>query len=363
MKTRKLKTMKTIKNLVLLTLLGLFITSVSYGQEKEITKSFDCKSSTVFSVTNKYGKIDIMDWSNQEIDVKVKIILKDLPAEKAAAAMEHVEIKFTTVADSIAVKTIYHDEFFKIVGKAKHGNNSKFEVNYEIHMPDNIRAHVSNKYGDVFINRLTSASVINVKYGNLKVNELLAKDKVNMSQVNLGYSKGSIENCQWLKLNSKYSKISIGKNKALIIVSKYSKVELGDGSTLICDSQYDKYELSNLENLVAQAQYSAFEVDQIDNKLNLETSYTEVDVDEITSNFEQITVKNRYGSMHLGIDASASYKLKGYAKYTDIKYPDDSKVNVEKKNQELKLNGIVGNDKSTKSTVDIETHYGSVKLR
>ena len=229
-------------------------------------------------------------------------------------------------------------------------------------LPDYVKVDVTNKYGDLFVSKLSSPSSIEVKYGTLKINQIIAENKDNMALVELAYSKGTIENCEWLKVFTKYSQLSIQKSKALIIISKYSKLNIEQGSTLICESKYDDYHAGTFANFVAEAQYSNFKFDKISKKIDLETKYTDVKVYAVPAGFESIDIENSYGSIKIAIDPSASYELKGYAKYTKINYPDNSRVNRFQESNELTVEGTVGNQKGKIGTVTIETKYGGVNL-
>ena len=78
--------------------------------------------------------------------------------------------------------------------------------------------------------------------------------------------------------------------------------------------------------------------------------------------FEQINIENEYGSFRIGIESSASYRIYGEAKYANISYPDRGRVSRIKETSRTSVKGIVGDDKNTKSEVEINTKYGSVKL-
>ena len=97
--------------------------------------------------------------------------------------------------------------------------------------------------------------------------------------------------------------------------------------------------------------------------LKLTTKYTNTDVEEIPAAFKKIEIVNSYGTINLGIDASASYKLNAEAQYANIKVQSSENLSKNKENTRVKYWGIVGTDNSTKSTVDIETKYGSVNLK
>jgi hypothetical protein len=329
---------------------------------KKYDKTYKVDDNTSFSIENKYGNIDIRDWDKSSLEINAEIILKDLSTERAEKLAEMIHIEFSQEGDNISVKTDYDDDFFRQLNRSNNVKNNKFEVNYIVMLPAGLKINATNKYGNIFINNLTSASTISLKYGTLKINQIMAEDKDNMANLELGYSKGSIEACKWLKIDMKYSKLDIQKSKALLVVSKYSKLYMDAGTSLIADSKYDTYEVGEIQNLIADARYSTFKLGKVSHKINLDTEYTEVKIAEVPAGFTYIKVENRYGSIHLGIDPQASYQLAGFAKYAKISYPDDSRVNRIQENNKLQVDGLVGRDSNDAGKVSIETEYGGVSL-
>jgi hypothetical protein len=342
----------------------LMLSQTALAQEeftREYTKKYACSKLTNFTLFNKYGDIEIRDWQKDEIDIAAKIVLRDISKEKADQALKLVNINFSQEGNLISVETDYSDAFFKLMDRNL-GKENRFEVNYIISMPSYIKSELDNKYGNLFINKLISSSSIRVKYGNLKINQLEGAGKDQMVDIDLGYSDGTIENCQWLKIMCKYSKLYIQESKALIIMSKYSKLSIDKGSSIVSESKYDSYKVGTLSNFVNESEYSNFKFSEINNKIRLNTRYTDLRVDRVPAGFELIEIDNKYGSINIGIEEGVSYRLKGYAQYAKIYYPSDARINRNQENTELRVDGIVGEESSNMPIVTIQTRYGGVKL-
>jgi hypothetical protein len=360
MKTKQ----KTIGSLLSIGILLIFSNAGAYSQEefvKKFEKTFTVSKNSIFTIENKYGDIDIRDWSDDRIKIEAQILIRDVSKEKADKMFGKVTIEISQEGEQIVAKTNYSDEFFDLVGK-NFQNDKKFEVKYLIMLPSYLKVAANNKYGDMFINKLTSASTLRVDYGNLKINEIVATDKENMAEVELAYSKGTIENARWLRIISKYSKLTIESSKALVAVSKYSKLFVEEGSSLVCDSKYDTYEIGTISNFVTQTQYSNIKINAVNKKVVLDTKYTDVRIGYLSSDFEEVDISNSYGSIKINIDPAASYQLTGNARYANITYPDNSDVNRFQENTEMRVDGRVGNAGNPKAEVKIETSYGGVSL-
>ncbi len=329
---------------------------------KEVHETYEVKSGTSLSIDNKYGNIDVQNWDKKNIDVKVQVKLFDVDESKASELLKMIDIKYYTEGDKIIFKTEYDESFSKSLMRINNGDK-KFEVNYIVNMPHTVPVDILNRYGNVFIDRISSASKFTVKYGKLKANNISSLSKEPITEVYLAYSEGNIEECGWLKINIKYSKLKIDESKALIVLSKYSKIYINRGSSVVSESKYDTYEIGTIANLVGEAGYSNFKIKSTGKKLKLDTKYTDVIVGYMPASFEIVKIINLYGGYKIGIEDGASYLLKGIGKYGSIIYPENSRVNRFQESTEIKVEGKVGEDSEPKSKVYIDTKYGTVNLK
>jgi hypothetical protein len=359
--------MKT-KSQLSLTILALSIllpSFSSYSQNefvKEFKKDFAAGKNTQLEISNKYGDVDIKDWNNESVAIEVKIIVRCDDKEKADRIFDYILIHFEQEGDILRATTEFKENLSDFL-RDFNDDEKSLEVNYSVYMPKTMPLNVSNKYGSVFINELTSTSTIDVKYGKLTANKILHDSQQPLTKVVLGYSNATIQECKWVKLDIKYSKIQIPQSKAIIVQSKYSKIYIDNGSSLICESKYDTYELGKLNNLVASAGYTHFNIAELDNKLQIESKYSDVEINHVPADFEQIKIDNSYGSYKIGIAADASYHIDGNARYCKINFPEEvGRVSRFNENNEMKVNGLIGKNEDTKSSVVVNSSYGNIRL-
>jgi hypothetical protein len=361
--------MKTNQNLnrVGMLLSALFITLNIAAQggdtfNKEIRKEFSVNPQTRIEVSNKYGNVDITNREDALISIRVEVLVKGKDQRRAEEVLKMINITVTQEGDLIKAVTEIDDDFGKLFNGYNTGSDG-LEINYTISMPRTVPINLLNKYGNVFIDELTSTSVIDIKYGKLAANKLTHDSREPLTKVYLSYSNGTLQEAKWIELDIKYSKISIIESKALAIISKYSKVFVTNGSSVVSESKYDTYELGKLTNFVSTAAYGHFTIESLTGKLQLDTKYTDVTVNQITEGFESIKVNNSYGSYRLGIKQGTSYRLNGYSKYCSISYPaENARVNRFNENNEMKVNGVIGANANAKAEVSINSNYGNVRL-
>jgi hypothetical protein len=347
-------------------LLFVLIPSVTKGLQneyvKEFKKEFPVDKNTQLELSNKYGNVDIKDWNNPAIAIEVKIIVRTSNKEKADKVFSFISIDMEKEGNTVRANTEFNNDFSDFF--RGNGNDEKdLEINYSIYMPKNVPLKLSNKYGGVFINELTATSTIDVKYGKLTANKILHDAEQPLTQIILGYSNATIQECRWIKMDIKYSKIQIAQSKAIIMLSKYSKIYIDNGSSLVSESKYDTYQLGKFNNLVATAGYTHFNIKGLSTKLQIDSKYSDVNIDYVPAGFELIKVDNSYGSYKIGIAGDASYQINGFARYCKIYYPEENaRVSRFNENTEMKVNGRIGNDETVKSSVVINSSYGNVRL-
>ncbi len=359
--------MKTRNFLPAFLFLGLFtvitwqaIDAQTDEYQKEYNKEYDVNNNTQLEIQNKFGNVDIIDWNKNQISIKAVVKVWARNEDEADKLLDYINVEFSQEGDLVKAITDISNDMNRQFGFNM--NNRKLEINYTVNMPASIPLTLGVKYGNAFINKITGTSNIDIKYGKLKANSIIHTSDKPLTEITLGYSEGTIDECQWLKMDLKYSKIQITKSKALLVVSKYSKVYVDNGSSIVSESKYDTYRIGSLANFVTVSGYSNFAFDEISNKLEVETKYSDFKVQKMPSTFESISIDNQYGSYHIGIDPDASYHINGDAKYAHIRIPSKGRVNKFNENNEERLNGTVGDNSNPKANVKITTRYGSIDL-
>ncbi len=354
------------KTALLLVLVQILVISSAFAEGEEFSKNlhkeYDANENTLLIIQNKFGDVDINNWDKNQVSIDVTITVDHHNEAKAKELIDYIDVVFSQSGNTIEAITKIDDKFSKWNTFTFNDNQKEFSIDYKVNLPKNIKLDLTNKYGSVFINELAGHTKISVKYGNLKINKLTRSKVKPHNEIYLGYSNGTIEECEWLSLTIKYSELDIKKCKALIAKTKYSDLFVDNAKSIVCESKYDDYRLGKIVNFVTTSAYTDFEIEEISKKLEFDNRYGNLDVDYVPNGFEKISIENEYGSVNIGIDINASYNIKGYAKYADIDYAHEGRVSRIKESTSVRVEGLVGKESNTKSFVEIETKYGSVEL-
>ncbi len=359
----KTETHRMMKMAILLLALALSVNVYADEKTKVVEETYNVTRSTILEVNNKFGDVDVKNWDRDEAYIKVTITVEGHNADQALEILEDIDVGFSAAGDRIVATTEFSNKLDKGGFNWLKSGRFEYDVHYDIMVPEYISMEVNNKYGDVFINRLSGHFQCDVSYGKIQINALERGDQKPLNLINLAYGGGNIESLGWGKISMKYSNLEITEAKALITVTKYSKLFMDGASSLVSESKYDTYKVGSLSNFVAAAAYSNFKFKEVKEQFHIESKYSNGRVEYVPPAFEQINIESAYGKFNIGIDPSASYILEGEADYSKIYYVDGPwRIQRIEKGTSLEVDGIVGKDETTSSTVEIETRYGDVNL-
>ncbi len=355
--------MKTLKmNRLLLVLLLGFVYSACMAQSdftKKYDKTFTVKDNTVFTLYNKNGKVHIENHDANTVIVDVLVTVKNKDKSNAERIMDRIKINFNESGNDIKAET-------EITSSKKNGSFSKndkgnFSIDYNVKMPETLILNLYNKYGEIFINKLKSKSNITCKYGSYQINELMTGDKNKRSNVDIKYSNGSINKCDYINLDIKYSGIKIPESNVLNINSGYSKLRLGKTDIIDVVSKYDPtFTVEEVTKFTVEGKYSGYDIEVLKEYLSAEVKYSNIEVANVEKDFSEIFVDSKYGSIKLGIESGASYKFHGSSHYGSLSYP--GKKHKSEHGQNSSGSDFIGNNQSSKSKVTVKVNYGSIKV-
>jgi hypothetical protein len=321
--------------------------------ERKEMETFSVSDNSIVNLENKFGDIEVENWDKNSVQIEVLIKVEASSNSKAEEILKKIDISLTKTGENVFGKTNLEGTF----------NNVEFSINYKVKMPKNLVLNIENKFGNVFINELSNKFNIVVKYGALKINSLTGDDSKPYGVVNLQYSKSSrIDNCNYIKLELSYSKLSIGTANAIISSSKYSKLAIKEANLMVAESKYDNYKIGTINAFKTISAYADIEIEEVKQILKLSTKYTNTNIELIPNNFKKIEIVNSYGSINLGLNETAGYKLNAEAQYANINVPESKNLSKSKEPTRVKYWGIVGNNSNTDATIDIETKYGNIDL-
>ena len=219
--------MKSIYKITLLFLLFPLITSANIDEKKheknkKIKKEFSANKDAKVSINNKYGNINITTWDKNRVEIEVTITVKGDDLERVENMLDNIDVDFESSSNFVSAKTTLEKErkSWSFWSKSK---NLSYKINYNIKMPRTNDVDLNNDYGSIFLDDLSGRASINCDYGKISVGELSADN----NNINLDYcSSSSISYMKSGNINVDYSKITIEESENIKVNTDYSTLKL-----------------------------------------------------------------------------------------------------------------------------------------
>jgi hypothetical protein len=339
--------MKTLK-FSLLVMMVIFTLNVEGALTKRVYRSYPVNKIQKLQVSNKYGHIYIDDNRKDSVVVDVKIWVEG-NNERSQKLLDKINATINLEGNTIIAQTTV---------EMLSNNLKEFNIDYHISIPQDKDLAVEQKYGTVTMKNLTGKGTFNIGYGELTAARLLSPSL----KMDISYSKANVEETGDLNLDLKYSKFFLDKGADLKSQTRYSEFNAGEMKIVDTDSKYDQYKIDKLSILKMNSMYSTTRIDRLSTKLDMDNGYGNLRIENIPAGFESIHLTNKYAGVKLGIASNASYKLDGKVRYCDLKHPQSNQLSASRGMTSYSVNGIVGSNADPKSTITIESSYGSVNL-
>ena len=347
--------MKT-KTFVLTTI--LFLLSVSTWAIEEvkrtISKEFSVSANDEIIVINKYGNLTISEWGKNKVSFTVEITGRGEKAQVAQELADRVSVNFNKNGKKISAETIFQEKNFNC-------NNCGTSVNYTINVPTDVYLNLTNKYGNIALNRTDRSFLCNLKYGNLTANQLSGESNT----IAVKYGNVSLEETRELDLEIKYGNLTLGKVETLKFTSGYSNNKIGSANKIDLVSKYDSFKIRSLGKLNMNSDYSKFDIGELkESFIAPAIRYGKVKIEKIAAGFNEINIGASYTPIHLGITSRHNFQAKLYNRYGDIKTNGLTFHHVnfddEKDRYAKNITATVGISSSPEAKITISNRYADI---
>jgi hypothetical protein len=340
-------------SIILLFLLAAYAAIGSADTEltDRVDKTFKVNASTLLTVKNSFGKIEINNWERDEIHVVVDIIVEGNNESRAEKLMDAIEVTYRESGSEVFFQT-------KIDNMNNRGGES-FEVNYTIKMPISNPIDIKNSFGDIYLNDRQGSAVLDVSYGALKAENLLGDNEIEVS-----FGKGYFDRVERGEITIKYSDVEIASSDVLEMDTQFSKVELDEVNRLELEAKYGSVTLGNVGDLDADASFNGLNLETLAGSLILEASYvSNFEIDKVLPSFQLIDIKGKFSSFELNLDDDVSADLEATFEYSDLK---DNGAVIDysyrvRDNNENEYRGKINGGNSGKRIL-IDSSYGNCKI-
>ena len=354
-----------MKKLIYIVIMMLITVSLyAKTEELEFTKDynhlFNVSQETKFNLVNKYGDINIKNWTKNQVQVDVKITVNVKNQEKADLIFETIKINFSEEENLISAITEIEEssKFFTVY----QGDGGSYQIDYDIYLPVYLQVELSNKYGNTYVSELQSRSNFTIKYGDLKAENLVFPDTKPYSKINIKYGNVDIKKVSWCTIISKYSDINIENSTALIMLSKYSDYIIGNNIAIVTESKYDEFKINNTNHFVLTGSYTDVNIKELGSQLVIDTKYSSMNIEKISSRLKKVRLIVEYTDVKLAIDKDSEFTINGTAKYGDLSFDKISTIDTKDSDNSSLITTGYYNSETTNNKFTFNVKYGDISL-
>ncbi len=357
--------MKSIYKITLLFLLFPLLASANnddrkHEKTKKINKEYTVNANARISLDNKYGDLNITTWDKNRVEIEVIITVKGDDLDRVEEKLEDISVEFTASSNLVEAKT-------KISKNKsswslwKNNRNINYKINYNVKMPKSNSADLDNDYGNIYLTDLLGKANINCDYGKISVGNLSADN----NNINLDYcSNSTIAYMKGGNVNVDYSKITIEDSETLKVNTDYSTVKVDKVDSINFNADYGSISIGNAINAIGNSDYTSMRLGTINKNLNIKADYGSINVKKLAKGFDNVVIDGQYTGIKIGVDPDAVFEFELNLQYAGFR-GENSKMEYYKKiskNNKKYYQGKFGKGNSN-STINIESQYGGVSIK
>jgi len=357
--------MKSIYKTVLLFLLIPLIASAHVDDKKHeksriIKKEFKVSTDAKLNIKNSYGNLNITTWDKKRVEIEVTITVKGDDVDSVKEKLERIDVEFESSLNFVSAITKFEK------GKNrwsfwKKNNNLNFQINYRIKMPKTNDADLDNDYGSIFLSDLSGTANINCDYGKISIGELSAEN----NSINLDYCSAS--NVVFMKsgnLDLDYSKITIENSGTLKVNADYSALKFEKIEDIDFNADYGSITIDEALNVNGNSDYVSMRFGTIRKNLKIDTDYGAISVKRLVKDFESVNIDGEYAGIRINVDQDAVFNFELNLQYASFKRNEDNIEFYKKisKSSKKYYEGKFGKGNSD-SSIKINSQYGGVSIK
>jgi hypothetical protein len=357
-----------MKSIYKITLLLLLLPSIAlpnndkkkHEKSKVIKREFDVNANAEVSLNNKFGNLNISTWDKNLVEIKVTITVKGDDINTVEDKLSSIQINFNTNSSLVEVATTFNDKknSWSWWGKNK---NINYKINYDVKMPKTNSVDLNNDYGNIYLDNLKGPASINCDYGKISIGELSAKN----NSINLDYcSASSINYMRSGNVNINYSKITIDKSEKIKVNAEYSTLKFEKTENLNFNCDYGSISVNEATHIDGNSDCVSMRFGTVKKNLTIDTEYGGITIKNLAKGFENVTINGQYSGIKIGIAPNTAFNFEIDLQNAGFKRNENNIAffkSISKSNKKYYA-GKYGQGKSN-SSINIKSQFGSVTLK
>ncbi|QCK16022.1 hypothetical protein [Mangrovivirga cuniculi] len=313
-----MKNIKTVNIFFLIMLISAFSiiadSKADVRKEKKFNKQFKVNNSTLVTVKNKFGKVNIVPWNQNYVKIDVEVIVEARNDDRADRLLERISVEFTGSDNSseVGAKTDMN-------GNMNTSKNEKFEINYEVKVPSSQPMSVRHQFGTLVIGDLKGKLDVSHQHGNA----MLGKVTGEGSTIELQFGDLDIEELSNAEVEIQHcGNVTIEKANNVELESQHSNISFGEVSSVEIELQHGKFHSDKLGSIEGDVQFSKFSIGTLTKSLSLDVQHTgSFKVDKVSGSVSNIELDVQFSSPTFHFENLNAWTMEIDVSHGKVSYP------------------------------------------
>lgn len=286
------------------------IVAQNVTESRTLQKSFEAKEGMSLDLTNKYGKVHLSPSENDSVYIRIELNASASNNSRLRKMIDGVSFNLAASNHYIIAETKFSRGPVNLIESIRTLTNnlisagSKLVVDYYVAVPQFMEVNLDNRYGDIYIESTSADLHVSASNGVIKGEDLWGNNTFDLNFCNI-----SIGSVMQTRVTISYGELNIERGDNLDIQSASSKIELGDIEYIKTDSKRDKFFIKKATTIEGSGYFTDYNIDLLREKLNLNTRYGNLIVNQIPYTFDLISVESTYTDIRLTADEETAFEL------------------------------------------------------
>ncbi len=316
--------------------------TVDVELSRRVDTLFNVQPGLRLELDNRYGNTTFSVWEKNQVKVEIDIRVRESEDSKAQETLRGIHCQQVLYSSFLRLETVFDTESNGIKRAVQNLNpfeRSSIDVDYRITLPAYTICDISNQFGDVYVEGLTSAVSINLRYGDLRSQSLAPG-----SRIGLDYAKAIIGNANECYGRINNSELEIRETSAIELEAEGSKIRIEKAGRIRLNSRKDDLRIGTVKELTGLGRFTDLKVDEIQQTCDLEWSLGTIDIAALALSFSELRLEQRNTNVRVNIGRHG-FALQAYLEGGQLVVPKEIgslKVDVlDEKNKIRSLTGIM----------------------
>ncbi|MEX0316063.1 MAG: hypothetical protein AB3N18_17925 [Allomuricauda sp.] len=328
-----------------------------YTKEKTIKKEFDVNSDALFKVKNSYGNLNLTSWNEDRVVIEVHVKTNGNNEERVQKRLNEIDVDFETSSSLVSARTRFGDKGNSWGWNWGKRNNVNIQVNYTVKLPVKNSIHLSNDYGNIYLDRIDGHAKINCDYGKIDIGELRGRN----NELRFDYtSRSTFEYINSAEIIADYSGFTIEKAGNLNIKADYTNAVINKMENLEYSSDYGSIEAKEVQNVNGNGDYIGVKLGTVHGDVSITSDYGSIKITEMAPDAGDVNIKTDYTGIKIGYNSGYHFDFDISTEYAGVSGMSGFEIQVSKeKSSERYYNGYYGSDNSG-NVIQITSDYGGI---